>query len=186
LENKKKIAIIDAQAEHAAARLGGALFYLLKNRQKPQADVVFLCIGTDRATGDAFGPLVGSGLKNVKSAAIYGNLEEPVHAANISAKLASINARHKNPCIIAIDACLGSYDRVGKFIIRQGALAPGLAKGDNSLRVGDISIMGVVNIAGAYSKASPLEILASTRLNLVMGMAKAAAKGISNCLHRLF
>ena len=47
--------------------------------------VVFLCIGTDRSTGDSLGPLIGykiSGLRN-RNVHVYGTLENPVHARNI-------------------------------------------------------------------------------------------------------
>ena len=56
-------------------------------------ELVFLCIGTDRATGDCLGPLVGSRLKSLSpSTAVYGTLETPVHATNLQETLDEIFA----------------------------------------------------------------------------------------------
>jgi len=144
--------------------------------------VVYLCIGTDRATGDCFGLLIGRKLQKAGMAAVYGNLDEPVHAKNIEIYLQEISVEHKNPFIVAIDACLGSADKVGKILIKRGPIAPGLALGTKIKPVGDISITGVVNVFGAYAEVNPWEILASTRLSLVMRMAKATAAGINICV----
>lgn len=57
------------------------------NRNIPyNQDIVLICIGTDRSTGDCLGPLVGTFLKRalVKHLHIYGTLENPVHAKNLS------------------------------------------------------------------------------------------------------
>ena len=47
--------------------------------------VVFVCIGTDRSTGDSLGPLIGYKIANLryKGVYVYGNLEHPVHAKNL-------------------------------------------------------------------------------------------------------
>ena len=57
--------------------------------------LIFLCIGTDRVTGDSFGPLVGHKLKclfreegNVK---VIGNLDSIVCAHNIVNIINNIN-----------------------------------------------------------------------------------------------
>ena len=47
--------------------------------------VLFLCIGTDRSTGDSLGPLIGYKLrsKRMKNVKVMGTLEKPVHAMNL-------------------------------------------------------------------------------------------------------
>ena len=45
---------------------------------------------------------------------IYGTLNEPVHAKNLENNIELIYSNHKNPFIIAIDACLG---RIGELDI---------------------------------------------------------------------
>ena len=46
---------------------------------------MFLCIGTDRSTGDSLGPLVGHKLRrrSLRGAAVIGTLDKPVHAMNL-------------------------------------------------------------------------------------------------------
>ena len=56
-----------------------------KNAEKQKAGVIFLCIGTDRSTGDSLGPLGGHKLRKcrLKKAAVIGTLDKPVHAMNL-------------------------------------------------------------------------------------------------------
>ncbi|MDI3279813.1 MAG: DUF1256 domain-containing protein, partial [Bacillota bacterium] len=51
----------------------------------PDRELVTLCIGTDRSTGDALGPLTGSKLleRGKDVLLVYGTLDQPVHAANL-------------------------------------------------------------------------------------------------------
>ncbi|MBO1910904.1 DUF1256 domain-containing protein, partial [Microvirga sp. 3-52] len=48
-------------------------------------DLVFFCIGTDRSTGDSFGPLTGSRLTEFQAFPfpVFGTLESPLHALNL-------------------------------------------------------------------------------------------------------
>ena len=54
-----------------------------ENYRAPFTELVFLCIGPDRSTGDSLGPLIGYKLKNMilpkKEIHIIGTLEDPVH-----------------------------------------------------------------------------------------------------------
>ncbi|MGM0501466.1 MAG: spore protease YyaC, partial [Bacillota bacterium] len=82
---------------------------LLTTCHSPKSLVVF-CIGTDRSTGDALGPLVGSELnsfKLTKKIKVYGTLDNPIHATNIKTKIKEIKYKHKKAVIIAVDAGLG-------------------------------------------------------------------------------
>ena len=56
---------------------------------------MFLCIGTDRATGDALGPLVGSYLLKNGLENVYGTVDEPVHAENLRYYIEFINKNMK-------------------------------------------------------------------------------------------
>src|SRR5206468_11598946 len=47
-------------------------------------DVVYLCIGTDRSTGDYLGPMVGTYLDGLGYANVYGTIDNPTHAMNLS------------------------------------------------------------------------------------------------------
>lgn len=138
--------------------------------------IVFVCIGTDRSTGDSLGPLIGTLLqeKTPQSFHIYGTLANPIHALNLSEKLAEIKAKHINPFIIGIDACLGRLKSVGVIQIGSGPVKPGSGVNKDLPAVGDIHITGIVNVSGFMEYF----VLQNTRLHLVMEMAKTIADGI--------
>jgi len=177
---------INTRAKNAQQMCRDRLYGLIHTYPKSYDEIVILCIGTDRATGDALGPLCGHLLSRLAAeqnfgAAIYGTLKNPVHAANLQTSMQKIQKKHPNPMIIAIDACLGKGYHIGSFIIRQTALYPGVAINNGLEAVGDISIIGIVNIAGGEA----LAILQSTRLGLVMEMAGVIAKGVFECMAKL-
>src|SRR5690625_3905319 len=94
-----------------------------------QRDLIVLCIGTDRSTGDALGPLVGSMLQKeyMRHFHIYGTLEKPIHAVNLKDEIIKIKKTHPFSYIIAIDACLGRLANVGNITIADGPVKPGAA-----------------------------------------------------------
>ncbi|WP_047980124.1 spore protease YyaC [Ornithinibacillus contaminans] len=136
-------------------------------------EYVVVCVGTDRSTGDALGPLTGMYLaeKRLKHMTIYGTLHDPVHATNLQEYITLIKQQHKNPFIIAIDACLGKTSSVGQIIACVGALKPGAALNKALPPIGDIHITGVVNISGFMEYS----VLQNTRLSIVVEMARKIA-----------
>lgn len=138
--------------------------------------IVFVCIGTDRSTGDSLGPLVGTLLeeKDLQAFYVYGTLDEPIHAVNLADKLTEIQAKHVDPYIIGIDACLGRVKNVGVIQVGNGPVKPGAGVNKELPAVGDIHITGIVNVSGFME----FFVLQNTRLNLVMRMAKTIANGI--------
>ncbi|RYG73379.1 spore protease YyaC [Lentibacillus lipolyticus] len=137
-------------------------------------DFVIICIGTDRSTGDAFGPFTGSYLseRTLKHFHLYGTLDDPVHAANMENYFQYIRMEHENPFIIAIDASLGKSASVGTITADIGSLKPGAALNKKLPEIGDIHLTGVVNIGGFMEYS----ILQNTRLSLVVTMAKRMAQ----------
>lgn len=138
--------------------------------------IIFICIGTDRSTGDSLGPLVGYKINNIKqkNVSVYGSLEKPVHAKNLNNTMEEIKQKHTKPLIIAIDACLGKMEHIGHISMGTGPLKPGSAMNKELSPIGDISIMGIVNFGGFMD----FLILQNTRLYLVMKMAELIANGI--------
>jgi putative sporulation protein YyaC len=138
--------------------------------------VVFICIGTDRSTGDSLGPLIGTLLdeKKLSTFHVYGTLEDPIHAVNLDDKLKEIKAKHFNPIIIGIDACLGRLKSVGVIQVGEGPVKPGAGVKKELPAVGDYHITGIVNVSGFME----FFVLQNTRLNLVLKMAKVIANGI--------
>ncbi len=143
--------------------------------------VVYLCIGTDRATGDCLGPLVGNRLRSLlPTAHIFGNLEEPLHALNLAETMQHIYAHYTNPLVIAVDAGLGRSEKVGFLTIKRGTLSPGLALKKHLPRVGDLHIIGTVNVSGFCEHL----VLQNTRLFVVSKMAETAARALFLAHHR--
>ncbi|MCX8129662.1 MAG: spore protease YyaC [Clostridia bacterium] len=145
--------------------------------------IVFVCIGTDRSTGDSLGPLIGYKINNIrqKNVYVYGTLENPVHAKNIDEIMKSIHLLYNKPFVIAIDACLGRMDHVGYITIGEGSIKPGSGVNKDLAPVGDMYITGIVNFGGFMD----FLVLQNTRLSIVMKMADLISMGIRYVLWKL-
>jgi putative sporulation protein YyaC len=138
-----------------------------------------VCVGTDRSTGDALGPLVGSKLRGLigqeRTVRLLGTLDEPVHAGNLTQAVASINVTNpqRDP-VLAVDACLGKAGSVGQITVNMGPLRPGAGVAKDLPLIGNVHIAGVVNVGGFMEYL----VLQNTRLSTVMRMADAIARGI--------
>jgi putative sporulation protein YyaC len=168
--------VIDSRETGSIIELRDVLSNELYPIIKDKRPIIILCIGTDRSTGDSLGPLVGDKLKFLVRDRInlYGNLEYPVHAKNLCDVINEINLQYSNPYIIAVDACLGSLQNIGKIFIESKPLSPGAAMNKDLPQVGDLSITGIVNISGALE----FMVLQNTRLHTVMMLADVISKGI--------
>ena len=139
------------------------------------SDVVIVCIGSDRATGDCLGPLVGDKLtKGSCPFYVYGTLAQPVHAMNLPETINTIRKSHNNPLIIAIDASLGTSKHVGYVTLGKGSLQPGIGVDKDLPQVGDIFITGIVNASGMINHM----LLQTTRLHVVMHLADFIYTGL--------
>lgn len=141
-------------------------------------EVVFLCIGVDRSAGDCFGPMTGTLLKQLKVPNVFGTLEKPVHAQNLTEVYNTIN---KNKYIVAVDASLGGIGDLGYLKVKRSPLFPGSAMGKNLPSVGDISIILNVNIGGIANYL----LLQSASLNMVWKGANVVARSISTALYMI-
>ncbi len=141
-----------------------------------ERQIVIVCVGTDRSTGDALGPLVGSHLMKINDCGLhlYGTLEDPVHAVNLSDTLSVIDAQYDNPFIVAVDACLGQLSSVGCIQIGEGPVKPGAGVHKSLPPVGNMHVTGVVNVGGFMEYF----VLQNTRLSLVVKMAEMIADAI--------
>ncbi|MCU0306400.1 MAG: spore protease YyaC [Thermoleophilia bacterium] len=152
------------------ARLSAAVHHELLVRGGPERGVVFACIGTDRSTGDALGPLVGQKLVRLGCATeeVVGTLEDPLHALNLADRLGPVLGADERPVVVAVDAALGPMASVGAVRMRDGGLRPGQGVGKDLPEIGDLSVTATVNIATGLLEA---QVLQSTRLWLVQGLA---------------
>lgn len=155
---------------------------LLNEYDASDRDVIIVCIGSDRATGDCLGPLVGEKLSRFyRQYNVYGTLDNPVHARNLTETIDTIYNTYYNPLIIAIDASLGIQKHVGYVTIGKGGLRPGIGVGKDLQTVGDIYITGIVGISGMLNQM----LLQTTRLSLVMHLADFIYAGIHQARRHL-
>ena len=162
------------ETERFASRL---LMMILEEMQKKgKTEVLFLCIGTDRSTGDSLGPLIGYKLKErgMKNARVLGTLEEPVHAMNLPLCMEQLRERCPDALVVAVDASVGSAEHVGYVTLGQGPLKPGLGVSKDLDAVGDLFITGIV---GSVRNGDPL-MLQSVRLSVVMRLADCISRSI--------
>jgi putative sporulation protein YyaC len=137
-------------------------------------DIVVVCIGTDRSTGDCLGPMVGNYLKGRGYKNIYGTLEKPVNAENI---VELMKVLPKDKLTIVVDAALTDQDsEVGNVSIISGGINPGVAVGKELPEIGDISIVGCVAKKEKYGELVDTLLLQSVRLGIVIDMVKEIGK----------
>jgi len=145
-------------------------------QRKKASEIVFLCIGTDRSTGDSLGPLVGYKLREhgMNSAVVIGTLDYPIHALNLNHAVERIQRDFEHALVIAVDASVGDAEHIGYATMGRGSLKPGLGVRKNLDAVGDIFITGIV---GAAAGGDPL-FLQSVRLSTVMRLADCISRSI--------
>ena len=159
-----------------AEELAQVLSYCILQAEREFREVIFLCIGSDRITGDSLGPLIGHQLAPYRKPGffVYGTLDDPVHALNLTDRLRLIQRRHPEGLIVAIDASLGSRRHQGYITVGCGSIRPGAGAGKSLPEVGDVFITGIVNVSGSFEQL----LLQTTRLSTVFHMADAITQGI--------
>ncbi|MGN0384131.1 MAG: spore protease YyaC [Eubacterium sp.] len=176
LKVRREIHYFNAFEENAALQFGEKLSSLISNACENGRSIVVLCIGTDRSTGDSLGPLVGHMIVQKSSGTIpvFGTLNDPIHALNLTEALDDISSFTENPFVIAVDASLGVHEHIGFITLNTGSLKPGLGVKKRLPAVGDVCITGIVNSSGSIGDV----LLQSTRLSTVMHMANCISSGI--------
>lgn len=146
----------------------------------PEIDLV--CVGTDRSTGDALGPLIGSALVRRQNegllppnVVVHGTIDHPVHALNLQETAQRIEEQSHQSTVIAIDACLGRVKNIGFISIKRGPLHPGTGVNKQLPTIGHFHITGVVNVAGFMEHV----VLQNTRLSLVMQMGDVITEALT-------
>ena len=143
--------------------------------------VIFLCVGTDRITGDTFGPIVGHKLKkfykDVRNIEVIGDLENVVCDSNIEWVMQNIKNSFQNPFIVAIDSALSTKENIGRIIVDAHGIQLGSGIGKGRKSIGNMSIKGVV----AQNLGSPrhnLQLLQNISLGFILDMAETVSQGI--------
>ncbi|MEO3947795.1 spore protease YyaC [Gorillibacterium sp. CAU 1737] len=141
----------------------------VQQERKLRDPVYLVCVGTDCSTGDAFGPLVGSFLRDAGYPYVIGTLDRPCDSSTLQEQLRELPA---DGSVLAVDSVVGRS--VGYFQLLQEPLEPGKSLGKPLPKVGDASLLGIV----CPNRSNPYTALQSASLHLVLSMAKEAASAI--------
>ena len=165
----KNIFYYDALSEKSSLKFGKRLSEMISEADIGDRDIVLLCVGSDRSTGDSLGPLIGHKLQRTlnNKMYVYGTLKEPVHAVNLECMVENIYDIHKEPFVIAVDASLGTRNHIGYVTLSDMPLRPGLGVKKSLPEVGAMD--GI--------------LLQSTRLSTVMELADFISIGIFIAIH---
>lgn len=148
--------------------------------------IIFFCVGTDRITGDSFGPIVGYKLKylfkEMPEIEIYGHLDKNISASNANDIIKHIRNTYKNPLIIAIDSAISKKENIGKIVIENNGIHLGKALNKKINYIGNLSIKGIVS-QNVNVPQYNFKLLQNTSLSLVMNMADVVASGIYNVIN---
>lgn len=155
--------------------VSGAIKSCNKKGQKP----IIVCIGSDLVLGDSLGPLIGTMLiKRNVPAYVYGTLNSPITAKEISCAKIHLKMLHPDSFAIAIDAAVGNSEDIGLIKVSNKGLKPGLGVDKNLGVLGDCSVIGVV----AERSLQNYNLFNLTRLNLIYKMAEKIADGVEKFL----
>lgn len=183
----KNVFYYNIKEDNVCNKIAHTLSSLLEFYNYTCKDIVVLCIGSDRVTGDSLGPLIGYKLEKfsfshniffkkhtTKKMHLYGTLDNPVHAMNLSEKIEIIKKKHPESPIIAIDASLGNTKYIGFITVGAGPLHPGTGVHKELPAVGDFFITGIVGTSGVFEHMT----LQTTRLSTVMHLADTITQGL--------
>ena len=148
--------------------------------------LIFLCIGTDRIIGDAFGPLVGYKLnylfKNEDNVKVIGNLENKICFHNIEKIVQDIKNTYEIPFVISIDAAFSNKMNIGEIVVSKSSINVGSGLNKKSIYIGDMSIKGVVS-KNLNNPRYNFKSLQNAPLSLIMNMADSVAQGIRDVIN---
>lgn len=207
--NAKSICYYHPKNRESHVQFADKLSHYLTDAISMHRPIVFLCIGSDRATGDSLGPFIGQQLlegerHNTKKeelsrsshslfhafwmpqktapkgdSIVFGTLHKPVHAVNLAQTISHIYSQLKNPYLVAIDAALGARNHIGTVTLASGSLLPGIGVNKQLPSVGDVHITGIVNTLDCDNRN---RILQTTHLSTVIDLSNFVSRGILQAL----
>lgn len=143
---------------------------------------IILCIGTDKVTGDALGPMVGQLLTQNYDlpAYVYGTLSRPITALNLETTVGFLKLKHPSNKIIAIDSSIGQKCDIGEIKVLPCGIFPGAADNKKLPFIGDYGVTATV----ATNSAD----LFNVRLGLIYELSRTISQAISkmDCMSSLY
>lgn len=171
----------DTRERFVQWKLDDTLYRMIRTLDKRYDRIAVVCIGTDRSTGDSYGPLTGHLLSRMPQSGfhLFGTFEKPVHALTLPEALKQIDTKHT--LVIAVDASVGAASYVGYIGMSQAPVRPGSGLGKDLPPVGDVSITGIA----AESGLAPFLMLQNASLGMVYSMAEKTFRALHMTLSRL-
>jgi putative sporulation protein YyaC len=150
----------------------------IDNRNKK---IVFLCIGTNKVTGDSFGPLVGTKLQKLlrynKKISILGNIDKPINALNIEDKLLYVNKKYTDKYVIVVDSAVSEIELIGEIFVTKNKMVLGKGINRKISEIGDISIKCSV-CKDEYSGIENFKSLKNVPKEFIKNLADIVSIGI--------
>ena len=144
---------------------------------------LIVCIGTEKISGDALGPIVGTMIRQKligKGALIFGTLDSSITAKEVKYLNYFFKATFGERKIITVDAALGKEEEVGLIKISDSPLKPGSGIDKKLDEIGNVTIQGVVAektpLASAY--------LQNVKIDIVYKMAEIISSSGVNYIYQ--
>lgn len=158
---------IDFNAKHYSYEAERVISKFTFEKIKDKKEIVIVCAGTTRIIGDALGPITGTFLteNNVKN--VYGTLQKPVDAINLTKVIEEIKSNYFKPYIIAVDSAvsLGNSYLVGKpeflksITVEDRAITVRSWDTKNAVPIGDVGITATVAYGSYYNFQKEWKVL---------------------------
>lgn len=150
--------------------------------------IIFLCIGTNKVSGDSFGPIVGTNLqkmlKDNKKIKVLGNMNNPINALNVKENIEYINKMYIDKYIIVIDSAVSDKNLIGEVFITRNKTILGKGINNKISEIGDISIKCSV-CKDEYSSINNFISLQNVPKRFIKNLADMVSTGICEVISNI-
>ena len=157
----------------------------LEDNQK--TSIYFVCLGTNRIIGDAFGPVVGSVLKKNlpidSSVQVLGDLRECITYENVNRIIDLLSVNYKANLIVVLDSALSCKNDIGKIFVQNRGLKYAESLKKRNFRIGNISIKAVVG-ENTYNSLDNFNNLKNVSLAEIERMCNIVSNGIIEVMNK--
>lgn len=155
---------------------------LIDKREISNPKLTFLCVGTDRVTGDSLGPIVGSNIekfinnKKINNVKVIGSLEKNLNNTNIEEYT-------KNPkdITIVIDSAISNTYNIGEIIVDENNIKVRQALNNGKNINSNINIKCIVAKNFENEDANFL-MLQNVKLGIVLNLAEKVSTNLYNVI----
>jgi putative sporulation protein YyaC len=91
---------------------------------------------------------------------------------NIHKTIDHIAIKHRRPYVIAVDACLGQFYKIGTLQLVEQPLEPGISLNKQLPPIGDIHLKGIINNHGPLNH----KVLEHTSLTFIYEMSAVVSR----------